>query len=315
MQFLKCDRLLCLYGYFSVFYIVAFGLPPDSFRRNVPELVEADSDSVRQETRGFYPNFVSISSTEILWETEHDESCFTQGLEYYNATTLVESCGLYGKSKIQLVHLSPNGSESFVLHSTVVPSSYFLEGLTILNGNRLFVLTWRSHKVLEFSLPGLAFRRTYDVPHEGWGITVNRAKTEGNFFFMSDGSSIIREYRFYEEKGFIEVDRHTVNCGGRPVNFLNELEFVHSQYIVANVWRSTTIVVYDVSRRMCVSVLDAADIKNRLEKSNSENVLNGIAMLNEFQSNYGTHENSECTLLLTGKCWSKYYNVKIKNWL
>jgi glutamine cyclotransferase len=91
-----------------------------------------------------------------------------------------------------------------------------------------------------------------------------------------------------------------VSLAGRPVQRLNELEYIHDE-IWANVWYSDMILRISPDDGHVVAILDASKILDRaLRAANADDVLNGIA----FDSASGT-------LLLTGKRWPAIYQVAL----
>eukprot|EP00922_Rhytidocystis_sp_ex-Travisia-forbesii_P046840 GHVS01069817.1.p1 GENE.GHVS01069817.1~~GHVS01069817.1.p1 ORF type:complete len:339 (+),score=62.67 GHVS01069817.1:385-1401(+) len=279
--------------------------------------------------------FRDVNSGDKLW---HDSSCFTQGLEFVDPTTMVESCGGYGRSRLQLLKLSDNkqtnsssGGTTTVVVSvatkTDVAPSLFLEGLTVVD-NRVFVLTWRSHQILEFSLPDLKHINTYPFPYDGWGLANHRTKIQSpdgavvgdkptDMFFATDGSHIIRKFSFNSTDGgrgvFTLVDSYEVICGNAgPVRNLNELEFVHPHYLFINIWMTGYIVVYDLSTNSCKRLVDVGTNVIGTGAGNGQAVMNGLAAFRDWED--GVCDGVECSpvrLFVTGKMWSDMYSVQI----
>jgi len=106
-----------------------------------------------------------------------------------------------------------------------VPRQYFAEGLTIFQG-RVVQLTWQSQKGFVYDL-GLRLTREFAYTGEGWGLT-----HDGASLIMSDGTPRLR---FLDPVTFAVRRVLDVTDAGRPVESLNELEFVRGE-VYANVW-------------------------------------------------------------------------------
>src|SRR2546423_1403229 len=77
---------------------------------------------------------------EIVNVFPHDRGAFTEGLVFLKGV-LFESTGLNGRSDLRKVDL-PSGR---VLQQVSLPSQYFGEGMTILDG-KIYQLTWKNQK-------------------------------------------------------------------------------------------------------------------------------------------------------------------------
>ena len=94
---------------------------------------------------------VSIKSAkqedyEVLNKIKHDSKCFTQGLLYYK-DSLVETCGLNGRSSIRIVDPTTGNVEKEIK----LGSHLFAEGATIVD-DLLYVLTWKNKIVVVVDL-------------------------------------------------------------------------------------------------------------------------------------------------------------------
>eukprot|EP00922_Rhytidocystis_sp_ex-Travisia-forbesii_P049504 GHVS01073671.1.p1 GENE.GHVS01073671.1~~GHVS01073671.1.p1 ORF type:complete len:274 (+),score=48.31 GHVS01073671.1:1463-2284(+) len=242
--------------------------------------------------------FAQIKSVEKMW---HDSSCFTQGLEFVNSTTMVESCGGYGRSRLQLV--TPEQAE--VTTRTAVSPSLFLEGVTVADDS-VFALTWKAGKILQFSLPALQHVHTYPFPYEGWGLA-NRRTSAGestDSFYATDGSQWLRHFRFRpKQTGFVLEEAHEVTCGSSgAVRDLNEIEFVQPHYLFMNVWHTGYVVVYDLKAHACIRLVDVGRDVLQTGAGRGEGVMNGLAAF---------RDGDDLKLFVTGKMWSDMYAVQI----
>jgi glutamine cyclotransferase len=223
-------------------------------------------------------------SARIVREFPHDTSAFTQGLEF-NKGVLYESTGLPGQSGIRRVDLE-TGKVSPLLR---LPAPYFGEGITILNGQML-QLTWQHQTGFVYQFPEIKLLKQFQYSGEGWGLT-----NDGKMIYMSDGTSQIR---VLDPATLKEVKRIQVQDGGRPVQALNELEWVKGE-IYANVWTTDSIVRINPASGAVTGWIDLSFLPRDRA---SADVLNGIA--------YDAGKNR---LIVTGKLWSKMYQIEVAN--
>ena len=101
---------------------------------------------------------------------------------------------------------------------------------------------------------------------------------------------------------FNEVGRLTVTDGGRPVNYLNELEFVRGA-IYANVWFETRIAIITPETGHVRSWIDLSGLEPATPTigDGTRAVLNGIAY------DAATHR-----LFVTGKLWPHVYEILLR---
>jgi glutaminyl-peptide cyclotransferase len=215
----------------------------------------------------------------------HDRDAFTQGLEF-RAGVLYEGTGLNGHSRLRKVQLETGK----VLQEIPLDASYFGEGITVLDG-RIVELTWQSHKGFVYDQNSFRLLRSFDYPGEGWGLT-----NDGRQIYMSDGTSAIR---CWDAATLAERRRFTVHEGARPVELLNELEFVHGE-ILANVWQTNNIVRFSPADGNVTGWIDLSGLLNIFERATSD-VLNGIA-----------YDALGDRLFVTGKKWPKLFEIRLE---
>ena len=222
---------------------------------------------------------------EIVHTYPHDRGAFTQGLLYLDGV-LYESTGLNNESSLRKVELETGK----VLKQISVPAQYFAEGLALKDG-KLFQLTWQNHKCFVYDLATFEQKKGFTYPTEGWGLT-----TDGQSLIMSDGTPQIS---FLDPNTF-EVKR-TINVtkGGKPVGYLNELEFIKGE-IFANVWTTPYIVRINPINGQVVGVIDLTGLLPPEDRAGTD-VLNGIA-----------YDAKGDRLFVTGKCWPKLFEVRLK---
>ena len=177
-----------------------------------------------------------------------------------------------------------------VLQTLPLPAKYFGEGLTDW-GSTLVQLTWLDH--IAFVYDRFSFRqlRTLSYEGEGWGLTHN-AKN----LILSDGTATLR---FLDPQTGKVLRKIVVKDHGRPVDQLNELEFVHGQ-IYANVWHTDRILRIAPNTGKVLGSIDLTGILPANETSDPEAVLNGIAW-----------DPAHDRLFVTGKLWPKLFEIKI----
>lgn len=224
---------------------------------------------------------------EIVKEYPHDPKNFVQGFEL-EGNTIYESDGQEGSSRILKYTLGTTTP----IASTKQPGKIFSEGCAIV-GDKIFQLTWLDKKGFIYDKNSLKLLGEFPYPNvmgEGWGLTYdgkNLIASDGtkNIYFLnsSDPSKMIR---------YIAVAGNT-----EAFDQLNELEY-HNGFIYANVWQKPIILKIDPANGEVVGKFDFTDIAKKNTTGNDD-VLNGIAFKGE-------------NMLITGKNWSKIYEVAIK---
>jgi glutaminyl-peptide cyclotransferase len=223
---------------------------------------------------------------EIVHAHPHDAEAFTQGLLWHDGF-LYESTGLNGKSALRRVALETGE----VLQSRKVDGPYFAEGLA-LDGDRLVQLTWQSGRAFVYDRSSFEPRQGFDYLGEGWGLT-----TDGGRFIMSDGTA---KLRFMDLSAFAPAGSVTVSDQGRPVNRLNELEYVDG-LVYANVWQTNRIAQIDPATGAVAGWIDLTGLLSAADRGTaSPDVLNGIAW-----------DGAGKRLFVTGKRWPKLYEIRL----
>ncbi len=224
-------------------------------------------------------------SYRVVNSYPHDPQAFTQGLVYVDGR-LYESTGREGRSTLRLVDLE----RGRVRQETTVPSQYFAEGLTNW-GSTLIQLTWQSHVAFVYDRFSFRLLRTMKYAGEGWGLT-----QDGRSLILSDGTA---KLRFLDPATMRELRSITVKDHGRPVNELNELEWVKGE-IYANVWHRDRIARIAPATGRVLGWIDLAGLLPENERSNREAVLNGIA-----------YDAAHDRLFVTGKLWPRLFEIEV----
>jgi glutamine cyclotransferase len=215
----------------------------------------------------------------------HDSSAFTEGLFFHDGA-LYESTGLEGQSDIRKVRLK----DGKILQKTALDPQYFGEGIVNWN-DRLVSLTWRHRLGFVWTLADFAPVADFRYEGEGWGLT-----QDGRHIIMSDGSAQIR---FLDPDTLAETRRITVTWNGRPVDRLNELEWVKGE-IYANIWYDSHIARIDPATGAVIDWIDIAPLVKASGAKGQEAVANGIA-----------YDADKDRLFVTGKLWPKLFEIKV----
>jgi glutamine cyclotransferase len=224
-------------------------------------------------------------SYQIVHTYHHDPLAFTQGLVYVDGV-LYEGTGLEAQSSIRKVKLETGE----VLQKHEIPGQYFGEGIVVWK-DRLLELTWKAEKGFIYDLASFQQKGEFPYPGEGWGLT-----SDGKSIIMSDGSA---QLRFWDPETLKETRRITVNENGRPIDKLNELEWVKGE-IFANVWETDRIVRIDPKTGNVTGWINLKGLLTPQDYNDLTDVLNGIA-----------YDAKGDRLFVTGKRWPKLFEIKL----
>ena len=222
---------------------------------------------------------------QIVHTYPHDQQAYTQGLIYLDGH-LYESTGLNGQSSLREEDLETGR----ILQLRDVPSKYFAEGLAPW-GSTLIQLTWQSHVALVYDRSTFRFLRSLSYEGEGWGLTADDKE-----LILSDGTATLR---FLDPLTFKVLRRVTVADHGRPVDQLNELEFIHGE-IYANIWHSDSIARIAPATGKVLGFIDLSGLLPASRRSSPEAVLNGIA-----------YDTAHDRLFVTGKLWPSLFEIRV----
>ena len=136
----------------------------------------------------------------------------------------------------------------------------------------------------------LEYKSTWKYPREGWGLT-----TDGRQLIASDGSA----YLYFMDERFGLDRKQLVTIEGRPVRWLNELEYIDGR-IWANVYTSDEIVIINPKNGKVEGVIDCTGLLPYSLRTSDTDVLNGIAYDSRTEKIY-----------LTGKNWPRLYEVRL----
>lgn len=230
---------------------------------------------------------VKYYKAEVIGSYPHDASAYTQGLFFDNGI-LYESSGQYGESSFRRVDLNTGAT---LLRIDPDPG-IFAEGSVSMNG-LVYLLSWREQVCLVYDIETFNLLSSFSYYGEGWGLT-----TDGESLIMSDGSSTL-VYR--DPMTFVERRRVNVTFEGKPVPYLNELEYIDGK-IWANVYGLDYIIIIDGESGVVEGRIDCRDLLEKKYIGKGEDVLNGIA--------YNPVDGS---VYLTGKYWPRMYKVRLND--
>ncbi len=226
-----------------------------------------------------------VSGYRIVAKYPHLTSSYTEGF-FYKDGLFFEGTGLEGHSQVLIVDPA-TGSP---VHHADIPPQYFGEGIVDAEPN-LLEWTWQTHTGFVIDRQSMRTVGTFHYTGEGWGMT--RTKTE---LITSDGSSTLR---FRDPKDFRETRAMVVTEDGRPIDQLNELEYVKGE-IYANVWHSDRIARISPMDGHVLGWIDCTGLLPERERLNGEAVLNGIA-----------YDAERDRLFVTGKQWPWVFQIKL----
>lgn len=225
---------------------------------------------------------------EVVAEYPHNPANFVQGFQI-DGTTIYESEGQYGSSRLITYKIG----DTLPIKETKQADDIFSEGSTIA-GDKIFQLTWENKKGFVYDKSTLKLLSEFPYPDmmvKGWGLTY-----DGKNLIASDGT---KNLYFLNPSDPSKIVRYISVAGNSSVyDQLNELEF-YKGFIYANVWHKPIILKINPANGEVVGKFDFTKLAEPFTEADSENVLNGIAFKGD-------------NMVVTGKKWSKIYEVAIK---
>jgi glutamine cyclotransferase len=221
---------------------------------------------------------------DVVHAYPHDPHAYTEGLFYLDGF-LYESTGIQKQSSVRKVRLETGE----VLKQYDLPDQYFGEG--IINWkDRLIQLTYQTQVGFVYDLAGFGLQRRFEYPGEGWALT-----TDGKRILMSDGTP---EIRFWDPETLQETGRLTVTDQGRPVQYVNELEWIKGE-IYANIFMTNRIARINPANGNVTGWIDLTGLLPAADRSGAD-WLNGIA-----------YDAKGDRLFVTGKRWPKLFEIRL----
>lgn len=222
---------------------------------------------------------------KVVREYPHDTESYTQGL-FFRDGQMYESTGQYGSSTFRKVDLATGRP----LRKLDFDRKYFVEGSVCL-GDDLYILTWSNRVAFIYDMNTLSYKATKSYPREGWGLT-----TDGSQLIASDGSASL----YFMNPDLSVTRKVTVRLAGRPMRFLNELEYIDGK-IWANVYTSDLILIINPADGNVEATVDCSGLLPDTLRGPDTDVLNGIA-----------YDSATGRIYLTGKNWPRLYEVRIE---
>ncbi len=223
---------------------------------------------------------------EVVNNYPHDPTAFLQGL-LWSEGDFYESTGLHGQSTLRHIEF-PSGK---ILKSISLPFELFGEGIALAD-KRLIQLTWKSKRGFVYDRDSFVLLREFRYETEGWGITY-----DGKHLIMSDGSS---DLIYLDPDSFTPVCKLSVVMNGRPIDNLNELEYIEGE-IWSNVWQTDLILRINPTTGQVTSFLNLKGILPASMRTGNEDVLNGIA-----------YDVQQKRIFVSGKLWPRIFEIRVK---
>ena len=133
----------------------------------------------------------------------------------------------------------------------------------------------------------------FSYPGEGWALT-----TDGRRLIMSDGTD---QLRFLDPETLAETGRVSVTADGRPLEQINELEWIDGE-VFANIWQDSRIARIDPETGVVKAFIDLAPlIPKDAGLDPNDDVANGIAW-----------DAAGKRLFVTGKRWPQLFEIRLK---
>ena len=226
---------------------------------------------------------IPIEPAKVIATFPHDPRAFTEGLLYHGGY-LYEATGEPGRSSIRKVDLATGK----VLQKVDIPAPTFGEGIAVWK-DQIVSLTWKQQIGWRWTLDGFRKLSEFHYPGEGWALT-----SDGKHLLMSDGTDQIR---VLDPETFAEQRRIAVTADGRPLDNINELEWVDGE-ILANVWMTNVIARIDPATGHVTGWIDLSALTAQVNPRGYDDVPNGIAW-----------DAKGKRLFVTGKDWPTLFQI------
>ncbi len=226
-----------------------------------------------------------VFTYRVIAKYPHSTRSYTEGFFFLNGN-FYEGTGLTGHSEI----LVTDPSTGQVQQHVDIPPQFFGEGIVDVGPN-LLEWTWQTHTGFVIDRFSLRTLHEFHYTGEGWGMTRTNKQV-----ITSDGTATLR---FRNPETFAEQRHILVTDEGKPVDQLNELEYIQGQ-IYANVWHSDRIARISPSTGRVLSWIDCTGLLPDNQRVDAESVLNGIA-----------YDAAHDRLFVTGKQWPTIFEIKV----
>ncbi len=254
------------------------------------------SDIENTNTSSGIPAPASLSY-QVVKVYPHDSLSYTQGLIVYKGQ-LLEGTG--GSPEYNPYHSwvgKVDMATGKVLQKTPLDTTYFGEGITILN-DKLYQLTWHGKKGFVYDPVTLKKLQEFPLKTQGWGLT-----NDSTNLIVSDGSSNLY---FLDPNDFSTKRIVSVTDNNGPVNNINELEYIRG-FIYANKYQSDYILKIDPSNGQVVGIANLSGIlaNNSKEDTRQAKYNDGEAVLNGI-----AYDAAADKIYVTGKLWPYLFELQ-----
>mmetsp|Transcript_62044 Transcript_62044/g.115138 ORF Transcript_62044/g.115138 Transcript_62044/m.115138 type:complete len:311 (-) Transcript_62044:99-1031(-) len=238
-------------------------------------------------------------TVNVLRILPHKDRPFTQGLEMGQPGVLVETSGSWPPPTTSYIReVSTETGETLRKVTAGLETPRFAEGIVQMPDGKWFLSTYDSYEASEYD-KDLNFLRHVPYKYMGWGLT---RLVDGSGFLATDGSTHIRTL----DLNFNEVKSQVVQCRGRAVAGLNELEAVEDflgkgPAVLGNVINSRVVLVLKPETMECVGSFHLNNLEAPTEdEPRGAHVANGIAF-----------DKSTGLFYFTGKNWENMYEAQV----
>jgi glutamine cyclotransferase len=234
---------------------------------------------------GGWARAAPVQGYRVVAKYPHSTASYTEGFFYLDGL-FYEGTGMMGRSAVMAI----DPATGTVRQKHELPPPYFGEGIVDWGPN-IYEWTWQSHVCFVYDRFSMRLVKQLSYTGEGWGMT--RTAKE---LITSDGTATLR---FRDPNTFKETRHIVVKDEGKPIQELNELEYIHGE-IYANVWHSERIARISPLDGHVIAWIDLTGILPEGQKIDAESVLNGIA-----------YDAQHDRIFVTGKQWPTVFEIKV----
>lgn len=288
---------------------VGFAGKPDP---SVVQLYTFDNKSVKN-----YPHIHEVTDST---NKNINKEPFTQGLVHLDASSMIESTGLYNGSVLREFDLRTGNTIRYVK----LADHYFGEGCCVVNG-LLLVLTWMEQEMLVYNLTNFELLYTLSIPIEGWGLTAEYSigpneemvQNETPRIWATTGGPQLLELELPVMKPDadfplkVKIKRKVpITCFGNTISDFNEMEYLpHRKSIIGSIFQSDIMLEIDPDTGKCLSLSNMGGLYNPSNNPHKKHT----DLANDVFNGVSWHPSMpRDRLLVTGKRWPFLYEVQLK---
>ena len=222
--------------------------------------------------------------------------CYTQGFHYLGNGMVLESCGMYDKSRVVLAKLEDNPkdllkSKYTVVKTTTIEGESFGEGIEVFKdkdkNEYYYQLTWMEQHMNVFNKD---LRMVAKVPlpppqfREGWGLA--RYPGRQDMAFLTDGTNEIKAIqipfpespkppegndpvpKLHQAKILRKYEVYSSGTPKKPQNLLNELAFstIEGDSLYANIYLNKEVGLISMNTGRLITKIDFSHLVHITEK-------------------------------------------------